>query len=277
MESCGAAGRGHIYSFLCLPFTSKDEFMSWMTRSRRHLAVKGIVLVSVLALIFLLSRFVPQPFTAVGSLGEELEKFYTRRRRMTRFLTSFGPYSAAVFVLVQALQVVISPIPGEFTGLVGGYLYGDLFGFILSSVGLTLGSWLAFEIARHLGRPFVERRLRKEVLDKFNFVTSNVGAVLCFLLFLIPGFPKDYLCYLLGISRMSLGVFLMASTLGRMPGTYLLTSQGANLREHNYVALIIVAVISVALLFLAYLYRERLHHWLKNDRNRSSQSDISPD
>ena len=198
----------------------------------------------------------------IGDVGE----FYSRKKRLRRFLVSFGPYSAAVFTLLQALQVVIAPIPGELTGVVGGYLYGNAFGFLLSTLGLTLGSWVAFELANGLGRPFVERLIKKEIIAKFNFVTTNIGVTTCFLLFLLPGFPKDYLCYVLGLSRMELGTFLIISTLGRMPGTYLLTLQGASIRSHQYSMAVIVAVISVVAIFLGYVYRDILFNWTRGMR-----------
>jgi len=194
---------------------------------------------------------------------EDVGKVYSSKQRLRRFLGSYGPYSAAIFTLLQALQVVIAPIPGELTGVVGGYLYGNAFGFLLSTLGLTLGSWVAFELANGLGRPFVERLVKKAIIAKFNFVTTNVGVTTCFLLFLLPGFPKDYLCYVLGLSRMELGTFLIISTLGRMPGTYLLTLQGASIRSLEYSIAVIVAVISVVMIFFGYVYRDNLFNWIR--------------
>jgi uncharacterized membrane protein YdjX (TVP38/TMEM64 family) len=217
-------------------------------------------------LIFVLSKYGPQPFTVLNPLWEELEDLQAsqaRKERLMIFLTSFGPYSSAVFVLLQALQVIISPIPGELTGIVGGYVYGPTYGFTLSTLGLTLGSWVAFELSNILGRPFVERLFKKDLLDKFDFLTTNTGATIAFLLFLIPGFPKDVLCYILGLSRMRLSTFLIVSIVGRIPGTYLLTIQGASVRNEDYWTTVILTVISAALLFAAYLYRVRLFHWLK--------------
>lgn len=237
-----------------------------MTRAQQNLVIKGTILVVLIALIFLLSRYGPQPFGVLGPLWEDLGEPHSKKARIARFLTSFGPYSSAVFILLQALQVVASPIPGELTGVVGGYVYGKLFGFFLSTVGLTLGSWISFEVARVLGRPFVEKFVRKEILDKFDFVTTNTGTMVCFLLFILPGFPKDYLCYALGLSRMSLSAFVIISTIGRMPGTYLLTTQGASLRSQEYFTAVMIAGISAILLFLAYLYRERLFHWVKSKK-----------
>jgi uncharacterized membrane protein YdjX (TVP38/TMEM64 family) len=83
-------------------------------------------------------------------------------------------------------------------------------------------------------------------------------------LFLFPGFPKDYLCYVLGLSRMRLSTFLLISILGRMPGTYLLTMQGATIRNEEYHVFLWLVVASVALLIAAYFYRNQLFDWLKH-------------
>jgi uncharacterized membrane protein YdjX (TVP38/TMEM64 family) len=237
-----------------------------MNSPQRRLLVRGIILALLVILIFVLSKYGPQPFTVLNPLWEELEDLQAsqaRKEQLLIFLTSFGPYSSAVFVLLQAIQVVVSPIPGELTGIVGGYVYGPTFGFTLSTLGLTLGSWVAFELSSILGRPFVEKLFKKDLLDKFDFLTTNTGATIAFLLFLIPGFPKDVLCYILGLSRMRLSTFFIVSIVGRIPGTYLLTIQGASVRNEDYWTTVILTVISAVLLFAAYLYRARLFHWIK--------------
>jgi uncharacterized membrane protein YdjX (TVP38/TMEM64 family) len=240
-----------------------------VTKQQKIVIIKGTIFALLVALIFLFSRYGPQPFSVLGPVGENLGKFYTRRRRLARFLRSLGAYSSAVFILLQALQVVISPIPGELTGVVGGYVYGANFGFLFSTVGLTLGSWLAFELATIFGRPLVEKFIAKNVLEKFHFLTTNTGVIVSFLLFLIPGFPKDYLCYILGLTGMNLGTFLIVSTFGRMPGTYLLTVQGASLGSGQYKNAIVIATISSIVVFIAYLYRVRLFQWIKDIRRKA--------
>jgi len=99
--------------------------------TRQKTLIKVTVLFSVVALIFLLGTY--------GSQLVNLREFYTTRESFSRFLISLGSYSPIFFVLLQALQVVISPIPGELTGIVGGYIYGATLGFILSTLGLALG------------------------------------------------------------------------------------------------------------------------------------------
>ena len=238
-----------------------------MTTQRRKLVVRGIIFVVLVGLLFVFSRYIPQPLSALAPPGEDLDDFegiYSSSDKLSKFLQSLGPYSPAVFVLLQILQVIAAPIPGELTGVAGGYVYGETFGFILSTVGLAIGSWVAFELASILGRPFVERFVSQEVLHKFDFLTTNTGATLCFLLFLIPGFPKDYLCYLLGLSRMKLSTFLIVSIIGRIPGTYFLTMQGAKFRNEEYYQLVAFTVASAVILLVAYLYKDKIYHWIKH-------------
>lgn len=237
-----------------------------MTNQRRQLAIRGLIFLILVVLLFTFSRYIPQPLSALAPAGEEWDDFegiYSSSDKLSHFLEALGPYSAAVFVLFQTLQVIAAPFPGELTGVAGGYVYGEKIGFLLSTLGLTLGSWVAFELASVLGRPFVEKFVSVDVLHKFDFLTTNTGAALCFLLFLLPGFPKDYLCYLLGLSRMRLRTFLIVSIIGRLPGTYLLTMQGATIRNQEYLAAAIFAVVAAALLLVAYLYRSRIYNWIR--------------
>lgn len=236
-----------------------------LTTNQHKILIKGAIFLLLVALIFLLSRYGPQPFSFLGPLWEESEEFQPERTRLTQFLISLGPYSVAAFIMLQALQVVVAPIPGELTGLVGGYIYGTTFGFILSTVGLSLGSWVAFELANLFGRPFVERIIRKEVLKKFKFLETNTGATICFLLFVIPGFPKDVLCYVVGLSRMHLVTFLIVTTIGRVPGTYLLTIQGAAVGNQAYSEAALIAFICAALLLAAYVCRGYIFRWVKTN------------
>ncbi len=238
-----------------------------MSNQRRQLAVRGLIFIALVALLFFFSRYIPRPFSAFAPAGEDFDDFegiYSSSDRLSKFLQSLGPYSPAVFVLMQVLQVIAAPFPGELTGVAGGYAYGEAVGFLLSTIGLSLGSWVAFELASILGRPFVERFVRREVLEKFNFLTTKTGTLICFVLFLFPGFPKDYLCYVLGLSRMRLGTFLLVSIVGRLPGTYLLTVQGATIRNEEYHTFFLLLVASVAVLIVAYLYRNQLFDWLKH-------------
>jgi uncharacterized membrane protein YdjX (TVP38/TMEM64 family) len=231
---------------------------------QKNILIKAAIFFLLVKAIFLLSYYGARPFSLLGPLGEKLGEFYTKKDGVPDFLIARGAYSPIVFILIQALQVLISPIPGELTGVAGGYIYGDILGFIYSTIGLTFGSWAAFALARFFGRPFVQKVVGENVVKKFDFLTTDSGATVCFLLFMIPGFPKDALCYLLGLSRMRLAMFFVLSTLGRMPGTYLLTLEGTSVRSEQYQTAVAIVVLSAVILFVAYLCRKHLDRWIRN-------------
>ena len=191
-----------------------------------------------------------------------LARFYSSKRAVGEFLKNFGPWTPVAFIAVQALQVVLAPIPGEATGILGGYLFGTWLGFLYSTVGLTLGSVTAFLLGRWLGLPVVRRVVSKEVYHKFDFISRAGGELVTLVCFLIPGFPKDYLCFLLGVSPLQFGMFFMISTFGRMPGTWLLSVQGAKMRDAQYVEFVIYLLVAAFAAVMAYIYRDKIYRWM---------------
>src|SRR5215813_8837206 len=175
-----------------------------------------------------------------------LVRLYVDKKFLKDTLRQWGILAPVLFMLLQALQVIISPIPGEATGFLGGYLFGEALGLIYSTIGLTVGSVVAFAIGRWLGAHYVRNLVKKETWDKLGFIVEAEGAILCFMIFLIPGLPKDMVCYLFGISPMPLWVFAAVSGLGRIPGTWVLSAQGAHTATGNYVYVIIITAIVIA-------------------------------
>jgi uncharacterized membrane protein YdjX (TVP38/TMEM64 family) len=195
-----------------------------------------------------------------------LIRYFTDQRLLVHFITEHRAYAAVIFIGLQVLQVVAAPVPGEVTGFVGGMLFGTVGGVVYSTLGLTIGSWLAFMIARIAGRPFVERVVKPETINRYDYVMKHKGLFLAFLLFLIPGFPKDYLCYLLGLGHMRQRDFLVVSTTGRLLGTVLLTVEGALFRNKRYVPFFTVLGISIAVILLVMVYRENIERSFRKIR-----------
>lgn len=193
----------------------------------------------------------------------EALQFFRGKERLTEFITSFGFYAPLVFISVQILQVVLAPIPGELSGFIGGYVFGLGLGLTYSTIGLTLGSLFAFLLSRHLGMPFVSRFVGQETMWKFDRLMERQGALFSFLFFLIPGLPKDSFCYLLGLSPMHLLTFFVISTLGRFPGTLLLTMQGQAIRSENYRGFFVVLGLVLIFIVLTVIYRDHIEGWLK--------------
>ena len=193
----------------------------------------------------------------------ETIRFFSNKDQVAALVASFGPFAPLVFIGLQILQVLFAPIPGELTGFIGGYLFGIGLGFTFSTIGLTFGSLFAFLIARRLGLPFVRRFVGQDLMGKFDYLMEHQGAFFAFIFFLIPGLPKDYFCYLLGLSPMHVITFFVISTIGRIPGTLLLTLQGQAVRSEDYRGFFVIIGIALFFIVLTIIYRDRIEGWLK--------------
>jgi len=196
-------------------------------------------------------------------LSVRLWNLFENHHRLKEFISSFGVYSPLAFILLQVIQVVVAPIPGGAIEFLGGYLFGVWAGMLYSMIGLILGSWLAFSIARIFEKWAVEKFVSPKTMKKFDYLIGHEGLILSFLLFLIPGFPKDALCYILGLTPMHLGIFLIISTIGRIPGTLMATLQGAKAFEHQYKLFLLLSGISALVILVFYIYHEQIHQWIK--------------
>jgi uncharacterized membrane protein YdjX (TVP38/TMEM64 family) len=200
------------------------------------------------------------------SIGAEMRRWLaliTDREWIRATVESYGWAAPLVFIAVQVAQVLAAPVPGEATGFIGGYLFGTLPGFIYSSIGLGIGSLVNFVIGRFLGERFVRRLVPEEKFRRIDRLVNRQGLIAVFLMFVIPGFPKDYLSLALGLTTLPLRVFAILAFIGRMPGTLVLSLKGASLYDQNYVLLAVVAAACLALAALAYRYRQPLYRWIE--------------
>jgi uncharacterized membrane protein YdjX (TVP38/TMEM64 family) len=132
-------------------------------------------------------------------------------------------------------------------------------GIVLSLSGILLGSTAAFFLSRALGRPFVAAVIPKAQVERVEkLLESRSSKVVFFLLFLIPGIPKDILCYLAGLTPMSFLFFLGISTVGRLPGIVGSSIIGGAARSSRWVALGVLSVAAVGLFVAGLILRPRL-------------------
>jgi len=178
--------------------------------------------------------------------------------KVIEFINAFHPYDDFAFIAFQIFQVLFAgAIPAEITGLIGGYLYGPLLGTIYSTIGLSIGSWLAFLLARVYGLPLVRKVVKARIMQEYDHFIELRGPFVCFILFLIPGFPKAALCYIIGVSQMNFWTFVVISTVGRLFGTVLLSVSGSSVRnDQSVVPLALLGAVGI-LVLLVYFYRNR--------------------
>jgi uncharacterized membrane protein YdjX (TVP38/TMEM64 family) len=207
-----------------------------------------------------------------------LENVMTDGTKARETILSFGFLAPIMFMVLQILQVLFAPVPGEATGILGGYLFGAWPSFIYSSIALAAGSALAFTIGHLFADAFRNRFSKTKIYRKFNHLTFKGDFVIPFVLFLFPGFPKDSLSYLLGLSTMPFKVFIFIASIARMPGTLILSFEGAQVYERNYFELLLLLVFSAIVALPCYIYRrqilEKLTHYSSAKKiEQESESD----
>jgi len=175
------------------------------------------------------------------------------------WLQSLGPWAAASFVVLQALQVIVFWIPGTPFEIAGGAAFGLGGGTLLSTLGLTLGNLGAFALARGLGKAWVERWLSAQDQDRWGPLVHHPRLdVVLGGLFFFPYLPKDIFSYLAGLSDLKTWRFVGVTTLARVP-SLVLSSWVGDQAVHGMGSLL-PATLAVGALVgpLLYLYRKPL-------------------
>lgn len=192
---------------------------------------------------------------------------------VSRTISAFGRAAPLFFMAFQVMQVLVAPIPGELSGIVGGYLFGAFHGFCYSSIALAIGSWLSFLISRYFSDRFVRKWIPVKKLTRFDHLLRRQGTVALLILFILPGFPKDYLCIIFGMGKFPLKAFMLISALGRMPGTLMLSFQGEFLVEQNYGMFAAMLAVTALAAVISIRYRESLYRWMEKINTKTGGGD----
>lgn len=174
-------------------------------------------------------------------------------------LSSYGGVSIAIYIGIAVIQVIIAALPGELVEVAGGYIYGVIPGSFYSIVGITIGAVIVFYVSRVFGHPFIKLFVPKKVFEKFEFLLNNPKAeVAMFILFLLPGIPKDILTYIAGLTPVRPVAFFLLSTLGRLPSLFVTCFIGAYIQQGNYTAVTVISVITCILVAAGFLMKDRV-------------------
>lgn len=175
-----------------------------------------------------------------------------------RLIDSFGPFAPVAFVLLQATQVVVAPIPGQVLGFVSGYLFGTVYGTLYSLLGAAIGSYVVFRVSRRYGRSYVERVVDPAFVEQFDGVARRRGLFALFLAFLIPGLPDDAICFLGGLTELRIRDMVVVSVVGRAPGYLVVNAAGAELAAGRLTETLLIVAVLVVLTVLGYVWRDTL-------------------
>lgn len=161
---------------------------------------------------------------------------------------SFGTWAPLAFIGIEVLQIVAAFIPGAPVDVMSGVLFGAVWGVVWCFIGVFIGTVIVFCLVRKFGRPLVYSLFPKEKLENIRLLNDEKKLTLTiFILFVIPGTPKDFLTYIAGLTNINPMKFFFTAAVARVPALTCSVLMGANLGEGRFlISLILFAVILIA-------------------------------
>lgn len=174
----------------------------------------------------------------------------------------FGFFGWLIIVLINVLQIVIAFLPGEPVELATGVLYGGFWGAVLCVIGVVIGETIVFKLTRRYGVSLVNRIFRRDVQEMKIFQDEERLEAVTFVLFLLPGTPKDVLTYVAGLSKISIKTFLGITVLARFPSIISSTIIGGSAISGDFTLTYWAVVITTILGFVGILLKDPVMNWI---------------
>lgn len=220
------------------------------TEDRAYIRRRRIV--SIVSLVGLIGVFaaVTIAFKPILAALAEPEQF-------REWLAGHGILGYLALIGIMCVQVVIAIIPGEVVEIAAGYAYGAIPGMLCCLIGTAVGSAIVFGFTRVFGVKMVEAFISREKINSLKFInTAKKRDLLTFIIFFIPGTPKDIITYFIGLTPMKLHTFLLISIVARIPSVISSTIGGDALGMQSYTfAIIVFAVTGIISLIGILIYR----------------------
>lgn len=214
------------------------------TTARRDAAVRIVAVVGLLLGVTVAIKLVAPGVTNPIWIRTRIERI--------------GALAPLAFVALQTVQVILAPVPGQTLAGVGGYLFGTLWGTGYSMIGVVLGSTAVFLMTQRFGRPYVERVVDPAALTRWDDFVNRAGVPGLFVLFLLPTFPDDVLCFIAGFTEIRLGAFLALIAVGRTPTFVAAAYAGTRLADGTLVGFAFVLTAMAVTSVAVYVTRHRI-------------------
>ena len=244
------------------------EFNSGDLKDNLKHAKKTKVIVSILKFAILIFILIVIPIYLLVCKGDTLKSFKSLSDVMD-FLNQYKAQSILVYIGLQVMQIVICIIPGQAFQFAAGYLYGFIFGLIFSIIGAAIGTVISFYLAKFLGSDALRLMFSEERFGYFvERLNSKRAYMIVFLIYLIPGLPKDTMSYAAGVSDMRFKPFLIISLIGRTPAMAGSLLIGALYYKGHYTAMWVVVAVAVIAFILCVIKREAIKRYIDKFYNK---------
>lgn len=220
--------------------------------------IKKSIVIAKFSIFLIIVIFVP---IYILFFNKEIISNFKNYNDLVDYIRSFGIYGALVFLGIQILQIVISVIPGQIVQIAAGAIYGIIPGIILAVIGVILGEALTFMLGKHLGYQGLSMIIGESKMESLTKkLNTKRSYLITFFFFMLPGVPKDIMCYVAGISKIKLKTFLIISVLGRLPIMIISIIFGKMLIEKNYFAMIIIVAVICIISIICFIIRKKYSH-----------------
>ena len=207
-------------------------------------------------LILALSIFVMAGLTL--ALWKPMINFIEDPASLSLWIENAGIWGPIIFMLLNAAQVLLAIIPGGPFEVAAGALFGPWFGTLMCDFAMTAGGMITFFFVRKFGMKFIELFVDKEEIESVKFLHTNEKyESFLFLFFLLPGTPKDLMCYVVGLTDIKWYKWLLINLVGRFPAILLSSLGGSALGEQKYGIFIAAFAVIIVFYFLGtFLYKK---------------------
>lgn len=193
----------------------------------------------------------------------------TDQEALVQYIKQFGIFAPLAFFIIQFLQVILAPIPGNITGLVGGAIFGLWWGFLLNGSAIFLGAALMFYLGRKYGKKITHKFISKEELEKYEKkLSGKAGKSILFGLFLLPFSPDDALCLIAGLTNIDYKTFYIILLAGRMPSSFITNAVGAGLYNGHVGYIILLSIIYYITVFVIYINYDKIKSYRENKKSK---------
>ena len=195
-------------------------------------------------------------------LGKYLRPYITKES-VKNFVESQKMFAPFAMILLQIIQIIVAPIPGPIFGFVSGYLFGPWFGTFISLIGSFLGFLAVFLIAKKYRDKALHLFFKQESIDKFYSLSQSKSEMVFFLIFLLPFFPDDLVCYLAGMTNIPIKHLVIIALVGRFPSILGWSLIGSGAAKGDIKQVVAIFIIGFLVGGLAYFYRDKIKKIVK--------------
>ncbi len=192
-------------------------------------------------------------------IGRPMIEFVSTPQEFRAWVDSSGIMGRIYFILMVMFQVVIAFVPGEPLEIGAGYAFGAVEGTLLCLIGISLGSFIVFALVKKFGIKLVEVFFTFEKIKSAKFLQNRKKvALIVFLMFFLPGTPKDLLTYFVGLTNIKWKHFFIIATIARIPSVVTSTVGGSLLGTQKYTFAVIVFSVTLIISAVGWVAYKRM-------------------